>query len=190
MNVDVVNFIDLLIKFQGTDRHIPIPSLNRVENDTEHSYNLAMTAWLIIAADKLPLSLDLVIRYALVHDLVEVYATDAFALDDKQVAQKEEKEHAALNKLEKNGLTKEFVELIRQYEKLEDEESKFVYGLDKLMPAFTLIHGKVGLWKEHNVSLQAWDEKFRSKIEMSRYLTPYLDQLIKLQKDNPALLAN
>jgi 5'-deoxynucleotidase YfbR-like HD superfamily hydrolase len=40
------------------------------ENDTEHSYNLAMTAWYL--AQWFPdLNKDLIIQYALVHDLVE-----------------------------------------------------------------------------------------------------------------------
>ena len=47
------------------------------ENDTEHSYNLAMTAWYL--AKWFPeLNRDLLIRYALVHDLVEVHAGDTY----------------------------------------------------------------------------------------------------------------
>lgn len=189
MAIDVTKLINLLIDFQAVERNIHIPKLKRAENDTEHSYNLAMAAWLIISKDKLPLDLDLVIRYALVHDLVEVYAGDAFPLDDKQVAEKPDKEHEALIRLKDNELTEEFAELIEKYEQMADEESKFIYGLDKLMPAFTLIHGKIPLWKEYNLTQSGWEDKFRSKIEKSQYLTPYLDQFIELQKTNPELLA-
>lgn len=181
--------INLLIDFQTVERNIHIPKLDRAENDTEHSYNLAMVAWLIVSKDKLPLDLNLVIRYALVHDLVEVYAGDAFPLDNKQVAEKPAKEHEALIRLKGNELTVEFAELIEKYEQMADEESKFIYGLDKLMPAFTLIHGKVPLWKKYNLTQQGWEVKFRSKIEKSQYLTPYLDQFLELQKANTELLA-
>lgn len=44
-----------------------------LENDTEHSYNLTITAW--YSAQQFPkLDKDLIIRYALVHDIVEAYA--------------------------------------------------------------------------------------------------------------------
>lgn len=60
MAIDVTKLIDLLIDFQAVERNIQIPKLSRPENDTEHSYNLAMAAWVIITQDNLPLNLDLV----------------------------------------------------------------------------------------------------------------------------------
>lgn len=189
MAIDITKLVDLLINFQAVERNIKIPKLGRVENDTEHSYNLAMTAWLIISKDDLPLDLNLVIRYALVHDLVEIYAGDAFPLDDKQVAEKPDKENDAFLKLKDDELTQEFAELIEKYELMDDEESKFIYGLDKLMPAFTLIHGSIPLWKKYSLTQKGWEEKFRSKIERSKYLEPYLEQFLALQKANPELLA-
>lgn len=190
MNTYLPELIEFLTRFQKVDRQIFVPELGRKENDTEHTYNLAMAAWMIIAKDKLSLDLDKVIKYALVHDLVEAYADDAFVFDEKQVAEKEEKEHSALQKLWGDGITKDFAVVIEQYEKMEDEESKFVYGLDKLMPAFTLIQGKVPTWKEYGVTLESWSEKFGPKVTKSKYLRPYLEQLMELQKQNPELLAS
>jgi putative hydrolase of HD superfamily len=69
------------------------------ENDTEHSYNLAMTAW-YLAAYFPELDKNKLIRYALVHDLVEIHAGDTFAFGDaKHIASKSEREAAALNQL-------------------------------------------------------------------------------------------
>lgn len=51
---------------------------DRLENDSEHSYQLTMIAWYIMDAYKLDLDRDLVIRYCLIHDLVEVYAGDTY----------------------------------------------------------------------------------------------------------------
>ena len=189
MAIDVIKLGDLLIDFQAVERKIKIPKLGRTENDAEHSYNLAMAAWLIISKDNLPLDLDLVIKYALVHDLVEIYAGDAFPLDNIQAAEKPDKEHAALLRLKDDNLTDGFGNLIEKYEQMGDEESKFIYGLDKLMPAFTLIHGKIPLWKEYGLTQKGWEEKFRSKIEKSEHLKPYLKQFLALQKANPELLA-
>ena len=123
MNVDPIELMDLLTEFQAVERQMYIPRLDRLENDSEHSYNLTMAAWLIISQDNLPLDLDLVIKYALVHDLVEVYAGDASALDDEQIKTKATKEHAALQRLKSKGLTADLAELIEEYERFDNEES-------------------------------------------------------------------
>lgn len=190
MSTELPDLINFLTKFQKVDRQIFVPEIGRKENDTEHTYNLAMAAWMIITKDQLPLDLDKVIKYALVHDLVEAYADDAFVFDEKQVSKKEEKEHSALERLKSEEITKGFAIIIDEYEKMEDEESKFVYGLDKLMPAFTLIQGKVPTWKEYGVTLESWSEKFGPKVSKSKYLNPYLEQLVGLQKKNSELLAS
>jgi 5'-deoxynucleotidase YfbR-like HD superfamily hydrolase len=133
--------------------------------------------------------LDKVIKYALVHDLVEAYADDAFVFDEEQVKEKDSREHLALERLKGQKFSKGFAEVIEEYEKLDNEEIKFVYGLDKLMPAFTLVQGKVDIWKKYGVTISGWEEKFGPKIRKSKYLEPYLQQLIELQKQNPELLA-
>ena len=149
-----------------------------------------MAVWLIVAQDGFPLDTDLVIKYALVHDLVEVYAGDAFALDAEQMRTKAAKEHAALQRLKNNKLTVGIAGLIEQYESLDDEESKFVYSLDKLMAAFTIVHSQSPIWQEHGITQKLWQERFQSKIQTSPYLQPYLEVLLQLFEDNPAILAD
>ena len=55
----------------------------RKENDAEHSWHLAMMALILeeYAAEKV--DIERVLKIALVHDLVEVYAGDTFAYDEK-----------------------------------------------------------------------------------------------------------
>ena len=188
MNVDPIELMDLLTEFQAVERQMYIPRLDRLENDSEHSYNLTMAAWLIISQDNLPLDLDLVIKYALVHDLVEVYAGDASALDDEQIKTKATKEHAALQRLKSKGLTADLAELIEEYERFDNEESNFVYALDKLMASFTIIHGKVAIWRQHGITQSVWQKKFQAKIQKSPYLKPYLEECLRLQQANPELM--
>lgn len=187
---DLLKLLDILTDFQAVDRRIYLPALGRVENDTEHSYNLAMAAWLIADRDNLPLDVDLVIKYALVHDLVEVYAGDTFAFDDEAAKDKPAREHAALQKLKENESTAGFAGVAEKYEKLEDEESRFVYGLDKLMAAFTTLHGRVPIWREHGIPREMFLDRFQVKIEKSAHLRPYLDKLLQLLDADPSLLAD
>lgn len=189
MHANLTQLITLLTQFQAIERQIPLPILGRMENDTEHSYNLAMAAWLIVSHDKIPLDLDLVIKYALVHDLVEVYAGDTFALDDAHTVTKVDRERLALGKLQDQVITHEFASYIRQYEQMTDEESRFIYGLDKMMPAVTIIQTGITVWRDHGLTQEQWEDKFRPKIERSVYLRPYLDALIWQQKNHPELFA-
>lgn len=164
-----------------------VPGSLRKENDTEHSYNLAIAAWLIIEKDQLPLNVDLALRYALVHDLVEVYAGDSFALDPAQVATKAEREAAALQRLENDSLTSNLAKSIKEYESLANEEAKFIYSLDKLMPTFGILYGKGSIWKDHHMTQQDWEDKFRAKIETSQHTKSYLQFVIDEQKKHPEL---
>lgn len=187
---DLVDLLGFLTDLQAVERRIYLPALDRYENDTEHSYNLAMAAWLIVAQEKLPLNVDLVIRYALVHDLVEVYAGDTFAFDDEAGKDKAVREHVAMQRLKTDGSTADFAAVAEEYERLDNEESRFVYGLDKLMAAFTVIHGRVPIWRDNGVTLEAFVNRFQAKVEGSAYLKPYWKECLRLLDENPSLLAN
>lgn len=189
MQNQIYDLIKLLTDFQNIERAVVVPGSSRKENDTEHSYNLAMTAWLIIEKDKLPLDLGLCIKYALIHDLVEVYAGDTFALDSDQVATKVEREHAALKTLRIDALTKDLALLIEDYERGASEEAKFIYSLDKLMPVFGILYGKDLVWKRYGLTQADWETMFKQKVEISKFTKPYLDFVIAEQKAHPELFA-
>lgn len=189
MQNSIYDLMKLLTSFQGVERAVVVPGSTRKENDTEHSYNLALAAWLIIEKDKLPLQIDLCVKYALVHDLVEVYAGDSFALDPAQVAQKADKELSALHKLESDQLTRGLAGYIKDYESMASEEAKFIYSLDKLLPAFGILYGGELIWKNNLLSPKDWADKFADKIKLSKYTAKYLDFVLTEQKKRPELFA-
>lgn len=130
-----VNFLSFLNKFRDVDRKFFATELNRMENDVEHSYQLAMTAWFLVEKSDLDLDIAKVIRYALVHDLVEVFAGDTPFMDKSHIT-KPKRESDALNKI-KRLFGNDFEQLhstIEQYEKRDDEESLFINALDKTIP--------------------------------------------------------
>jgi len=132
----IFKFIKLTHDFQKVERTIFVAGTNRNENDVEHSYQLALVAWYIISTYKLSLNIDLAIKYGLLHDLVEVYAGDTYIFDKDQsvIDSKVEREYKALERLKDEFPEfSEMTDLIVQYEKREDEESKFIYALDKVV---------------------------------------------------------
>ena len=188
MRDEIFSLIKLLTDFQMVERGVFVPGTGRKENDTEHSYNLAVAAWILITKDKLPLDLNKVLRYALVHDLVELHAGDTFALDNHQTATKADREAAAMKQLEADELTRCLSDDIHAYEALADEEAKFVYALDKLMPAFGILYGNATIWKDNSLTQDQWEAKFRTKIETSQYAKRYLEFVVEQQKKHPELL--
>lgn len=141
MNLDaVLQFCRLLMQFQGVERYGAEAPKGFRENDAEHSYSLSMMAWYIITTQKLELNLNLAIQYALAHDLVEVYAGDTHAFGSSpQKASKKLREDLALSMLRQEY--SEFhtlPDLIHDYEQRDDQESRFVYALDKLMPSLMI----------------------------------------------------
>lgn len=179
----LLSFSRLLNSFARIERTPPMPGTDRYENDMEHSYHLALMAWYLIDSQKLDLDLDLVLKYALVHDLVEIYAGDTYiySTDKEYVASKKEREHEAALRF-----ANEFPEFtglypaVEEYEKRENRESRFVYALDKLLPCILIREGGGKEWKKRKVTLDTILEHKTAKIALSPEVEPYFSELIEL----------
>lgn len=189
----ILKFVEVLNEFRKVERTIYIRGGDRRENDSEHSYQLAMLAWYIAEADKLPLDTTKLIRYALLHDLVEVYAGDTFIYADQEhLDSKDTREKDALLRLrtelpEAGG----FWDCIDAYEKREDAESRFIYALDKVYPLISIYLNGGREWKEWNVTLEMLFENKADKVAFSPEIEKYFHELITLlQKEHGNLFNN
>lgn len=187
MNIhSILNFTKFLNKFRAIKRIVFTVGDGESENDSEHSYQLAMLAWYIISAEDLKLDKDLVIKYALVHDLVEVYAGDTyFCRSDKEEKDKKDREHKSLSRIKQ-----EFPEIddmytfIQDYEKRLNRESRFVYALDKLLPVMNIYLDNGRDWRRHKVTLGNLIRFKTSKITLSPEVEPYFNELITILEEN------
>ncbi|HYH75307.1 MAG TPA: HD domain-containing protein [Candidatus Saccharimonadales bacterium] len=181
----LLSFQSLLLQFQAIERVTHIPGSHRPENDTEHSYNLAMTAWFV--SQYFPeLDKDTVIRYALIHDLVEVHAGDTYVYADQAMLDsKHEREAAALAKLEAEWPDfPAMANTIKAYELRADAEAKFVYALDKIMPIMVIFLSEGYTWQQEGITPERLDQVKRHKVAVSPEIEPYYQALYQL------LLAN
>lgn len=160
------------------------------ESDTEHSYNLAMTAWFL--APYFPhLDPDAIIRLALVHDMVEIHAGDTYAYAEQEILDtKAAREAAALKKLQQEwpdfpGLTA----TIHAYEQRDTEEAKFVYALDKIMPMLVIYLSDGYTWKREGVTLEKQHNAKKDKIAVSPEIKSYYDALHELLQAVPDIIA-
>jgi len=185
---DILKFLKLLHLFQQVRRATLVTGEDRQENDFEHSYQLAMLGWYLIERKKLKLDSSLVVKYSLVHDLVEAYAGDTYTygLVEKEV--KHEKETKAQKKLEEEFADfPEMNALIKNYEERNDEESRFVYALDKIIPMLNNYSDNGRTWKKHNITLEMLINQKQGKVEVSPECKAYFDELVEKLLNRPDL---
>ncbi len=186
---NLIAFMQLLLAVQQVRRRSFANGEDRKENDSEHQYQLAMTAWYVIQAEGLDLDISRAIQYGLVHDMVEVYAGDFWVYGSR--LGKEEREREAGERLKK-----EFPDfpalhdLIEKYEQRSDRESVFVYALDKLIPIVNIYLDGGRSWKECGVTRDMLIENKTEKIACSPEVTRYFKEIIAiLKKEEPELFA-
>jgi putative hydrolase of HD superfamily len=171
-----------LLQFRNVERISYLPGqTERRENDVEHSYMLAMAAWFL--APFFPeLNPDKAIRYALAHDLVEVYAGDTYTFaTDESIATKKQREHEALMRIKQDWPDfSDLVASIEAYENRTDAEAKFVYALDKIMPIMLNFLSKGHGWRKHNVTIDMLHENKKDKVALSPEVQEYYKALLAL----------
>ena len=181
----------LLLSFSQVDRRTHRQHAGEFinENDTEHSYNLAMTAWFL--AQWFPeLDKNRLIQYSLVHDLVEIHAGDTYIYaSQEELSSKEQREADALLKLESDWADfDDMNETIHAYERRLDAESKFIYALDKIMPIMLIYIHDGYTWEKEGVTTNMLHEAKIEKVKLSPEVLPYFEQLYELLLSRPDLI--
>ncbi len=188
---DFLASLRLLHDFQKVERVIFVPGSERNENDVEHSYLLAMIAWQMAEMVAPHLSREKVLKYALVHDLVEVYAGDVafFTKEPNAFVEKKEKEHQALARiLDEKILSEDMCASLAAYEARMDSEAQFVYALDKLIPIMSIYLDGGKTWKAHGITFENLHRLKREKIVGSPEILRLFDELVVLlEKDKQVL---
>lgn len=139
-------------------RRSAIISEPRRENNAEHSWHFATMAMLLYEyaySDKVDLTR--VLKMALIHDLVEIYAGDTFAFDKQANLDKEVREKEAADKIfgilpKEQG--KEYRALWEEFDEMKTPDSIYAAAIDRFQP-FLLNHNTEGhTWKLGNVTKQ------------------------------------
>ena len=115
-----------------------------LENDAEHSYQLALVCWSANEQYDLGLKDELILKFALVHDLIEIYVGDIDAFDDKEkIATKKESEAKAFARLKAEYAPfEDMISAIERYEKKAEVEAQLVYVMDKFIVDANIHHSK------------------------------------------------
>jgi len=152
------------------------------ESDTDHTVMLGLVAS-ALAAREHDLDVGLVAQFALVHDLVEVYAGDTptlRALPAHAKAAKKAREHAAFQRI-----VAEFADLpwlpatLAAYEAQTIREARYVRALDKLLPKVTHLSNRCSTLRAQGVG---YDE-LAARYELQE------KELLEYAADFPSVMA-
>lgn len=149
-----IEFAITIDKMKNVFRRSLITDGSRRENDAEHSWHFAMLAMLLEEYSAEKINIERVLKIALVHDLVEVYAGDTFAYDSKGNADKFEREIAAAEKLfgsldEEQGA--EMRALWDEFEEMETPEARYANAIDRIQPLMLNFMTNGHTWKQGDV---------------------------------------
>ncbi len=131
---------------------------DRLENDAEHSWQLALMA--IVLSEHADPQVDVlhVVKMLLVHDLVEIDAGDTFAFDPDAVLTQREREVKAAERvfgLLPGDMADQMRALWEEFDALETPEAKFAASLDHLGGGVVPnCHHDGGCWREAGVSAE------------------------------------
>lgn len=121
------------------DRATLLPG-GRKETDSHHSFSLALIAYDVCTKYCPELDVNLVVRYALVHDLVEIITgdEDTLSLNHQQLLAKHERELVAWKELQlRLADYPSLLSALKEYEGLDTPEAATVYVLDKACTIWT-----------------------------------------------------
>lgn len=158
------------------------------ESDTDHTVMLGLIGCSLAARFYPHLDPGLVAQFALVHDLVEVYAGDTptLRIDDAGREAKRQREHAAEMRLrdEFEGQFPWLTVAIEAYEKRAFPEARFVKALDKLLPKITHVLNGCQTLREQQMTLAELDDVYfaRQAADLASYASDF-PELLQLRVD-------
>lgn len=159
----------------------------RKENDAEHSWHLAMMAFILAEYANEDINVLKVIKMVLIHDLVEIDAGDTYAYDTAGNKTKRVREAAAADRLFNILPSDQAGQLRALWEEFESEdtpEAKFAHTLDKCQPILLNDASGGRSWKEHDVYGSQVLKRNEKTPEGSRDIWEYVSGLIEKNINN------
>ena len=182
-----MEFIVEIDKLKHIERQSALCDGTRQENDTEHSWHIALMAVLLSEyANSIDIDLLKVVKMLLIHDLVEIDAGDTFAYDLVGNSDKKQRERVAAKRIFgilPEDQNKELLSLWEEFESRATPEARFASALDKLQPLILSYNNKGWSWKKHGVVSNQIFESKKDITKGSENLWEYAKSLIQKSID-------
>ena len=181
-----ISFVLELDKMKALYRQTYVLNENRKENDAEHSWHLAVMAFLLAEYSNEPVDVLKVMKMVLIHDVVEIDAGDTYCYDEegnRSKAEREEKAAQRLFGLLPEDQKKESYDLWREFEENSTAESRFANLLDHIQPLL-LNYTKNGIsWKEHGIFSDQVRKRNLNSAQASDDIADLIEKIISDAED-------
>ena len=176
-----IQFIVEIDKVKQIFRQTYLSDAARKENDAEHSWHIALMAFMLKEYVTEPVDVMRVMIMVLIHDLVEIDAGDTYAYDPEGAKTKAEREQKAAERI--FGLLPEdqgayFKGLWEEFEEYRTSDAKYAHLLDNFQPLLLNDASGGKSWEEHSVK-KSWIYKRNERMEeTSPEIWHYMQEII------------
>lgn len=175
---EVIDLAALLGPFEDIKRVTKLPS-GSLESDSHHAFSLALTAYVVAQKYAPELDREKIMKFALVHDLLELITGDESTLHHTHEDHMAKKDREAAATVEFNEMFTNYpaiTEDLELYERLDTPEATFVYVLDKACTVWTHFFDNAtnlrALGIHSRGDIDQWYERLQQKIARNTRCTP------------------
>lgn len=175
-------------KAKNVFRQTHLSGHGRNENDAEHSWHMAIMAYLLKEYANEQIDIAKVMLMCLIHDIVEIDAGDTYAYDVEGLKTKKAREDAAKERIFSilpADQKAELVALFDEFEAYETAESRFAHAMDNLQPLLLNNSNNGGDWKERATAEQVYARQSKTRLG-SEALFEVTDRILRehIEKGN------
>ena len=176
-------------KVKNIFRQTHLSGNGRNENDAEHSWHMAIMAYLLREYANEEVDIAKVMLMCLIHDIVEIDAGDTYAYDAEALQTQKAREDAAKERIFSilpEEQAAEMIALFDEFEAYETAEAKYAHAMDNLQPLLLNNSNDGGDWREHGVAAQQVYTRQRKTKLGSAVLFEVSDRIIQkhIEKGN------
>lgn len=177
-----IAFLMEIDKVKNIFRQTYLADGKRKENDAEHSWHLAIAAFLLKEYVAEDVDVMKVMIMVLIHDLVEIDAGDTYAYDAEGAKTKRAREVTAADRI--FGMLPEdqggyFRELWDEFEAYESDDAKFAHLLDNFQPLLLNHESNGKSWTEHHVKKSQIYKRNEKIKETSPEVWEWMKQIVE-----------
>ena len=177
-----IAFLMEIDKVKNIFRQTYLADGKRKENDAEHSWHLAIAAFLLKEYVAEDVDVMKVMIMVLIHDLVEIDAGDTYAYDAEGAKTKRAREVAAADRI--FGMLPEdqggyFRELWDEFEAYDSADAKFAHLLDNFQPLLLNHESNGKSWTEHHVKKSQIYKRNEKIKETSPEVWEWMKQIVE-----------
>lgn len=155
---NALQFIEAIDALKNTYRKCLIMCGRREESTAEHSFSLAMSVLCLAPFSNQPVDEIKTMKMALFHDLAESLLGDTLHYNKQETPDSKNEEEDALRTLlspiRDTDLSKEIVQLWREFEFGTTAEAVFLRGLDRFLPMYHNYKTDGHTWRKHGITKQ------------------------------------